>query len=204
MPEQMKIKSMTWEYVRNVIDENGEKKKLRTKVKMNQLRSTRKLTKDELIKDRSDFKEKIYEHCGVILQDLFPEESLEARLGALDLLEIMKDDKVVKAEADVIEEIGKSLFLGKQVTLPSGQIVQFRAEYGDVLEAKSEWVREGKSIARDFAGRLMQANEYKDTRSVVVEEMKAQELLKKKDLDELKALWNDDYSGSTVNFLIKL
>ena len=50
------IESMTWKYIRNVVDENGEKKKLRTKVKLIQLRSARPQGKEDLMKDREEFK----------------------------------------------------------------------------------------------------------------------------------------------------
>ena len=75
-----------------------------------------------------------------------PTFGFKYKLSSFDLLEIMKDDKATRAEAELIDILGKTLFLGKQVTLESGRVIQFKLEYGDVEEAWSEWVSFNRKI----------------------------------------------------------
>ena len=133
-----KIEEMMWEYVRNVKDEHGNLEKVRAQVKMHQLRSRNPLESDELIADRTLFQEKIYKQCEEILEDLFPRDSLENKISALDLINIVGIDEATADENNAIEILAKSLFQGREVILTNGRKVQFRLLYGDIEEARRE------------------------------------------------------------------
>ena len=151
-----------------------------------------------MIDDRNAFKDTIYAQCMSILDDLFPEDSLEYKLSALDLINISRSDVATMDEKSIIETLAKSLFQGREVTLPNGRKVQFQPLYGDVDQARKEWVREGRDIIKECADVMMSKTNYRGTRNVVRDEMKTAEIVNTNELDELQSLYDD--SGSTVTF----
>ena len=101
-------------------------------------------------------------------------------------------------EKSIIETLAKSLFQSREVTLPNGRKVQFQPLYGDVDQARKEWVREGRDIIKECADEMMSKTNYRGTRNVVRDEMKTAEIVNTNELDELQSLYDD--SGSTVTF----
>ena len=154
------------------------------------------MSSKDLIHDRNAFKGKIYKQCFRILDDLFPIDSLECKLCALDLINVSRNDEATTDEKIIIETLAKSLFQGREVTLPNGRKVQFKALYGDAEIARGEWIRQGRGIVKEFADAMMKQPLYRDIRNIVMDEMKVSEIVNMKDLDELKALHDD--SESTV------
>ena len=183
-----------WEYVRNVKDEHWNLKKVRAQVKMHQLRSRNPLESDELIADRTLFQEKIYKQCEEILEDLFPRDSLENKISALDLINIVGIDEATADENNAIEILAKSLFQNREVILTSGRKVQFRLLYGDVEEARREQISEGRDILKETAEKMMHLPEYGDSKSVAKKEMKEAGIINEHELDEIKQKYEDSQS----------
>ena len=88
------------------------------------------------------------------------------------------------------------MFQGREVRLPNGRKVQFQPLYGDVDQARREWVRECRDIIKECADTMMRTANYRDTRNVVRDQMKVAEIVNTNELDELQSLYDD--SGSTV------
>jgi hypothetical protein len=185
-----------WEYVRNVKDEQGDLKKVRTKVKMQQLRSRNQKEPAELKADRLIFQDKIYKQCEEILDDLFPRNSLEHKLSALDLINIVDTDEPTPDENHAIEILATSLFQGSEVTLSNGRKIQFRPLYGDIEEARIEWIREGRDTVKEIAKKMMSLPDYDDSKSVVKKQMKEAAIMNENELDEIK--WKYENSRSIV------
>ena len=138
--------------------------------------------------DRTNFKEMIYSQTLAILDDLFPTDSLEYKLSALDLINICMRDEATTDETGIIE--AKSLFHGREETLPSGKKVQFRALFGDIDQARKEWVQTGRDIVKEYAQARMKKSTYRDTRNVALNEMKEAEMVNSGDLDDIQSLFD--------------
>ena len=187
-----------WEYVRNVKDEHGNLKKVRAQVKMHQLRSRNPLESDELIADRTLFQEKIYKQCEEILDDLFPRDSFEHNLSALDLINIVGTDEATADENNAIEILAKSLFQGRETILANDRKVQFRPLNGDVEEARREWISEGRDIVKETAEKMMHLPEYGDSKIVAKKEIKGAAIINENALDGIKWKYEDSQSIVTV------
>ena len=186
------IDAMIWSYTRDQDVKNeatGALDNLRTQVKMHQLRTSReKKDTDAMMADRTNFKEMIYSQTLAILDDLFPTDSLEYKLSALDLINICMRDEATTDETGIIE--AKSLFHGREETLPSGKKVQFRALFGDIDQARKEWVQTGRDIVKEYAQAMMKKSTYRDTRNVALNEMKEAEMVNSGDLDDIRCLFD--------------
>ena len=187
--EKEQIEAMIWTYTRDVKNEaTGALDKLRTQVKMHQLRTSREKDAKAMMADRTHFKEMIYSQTLAILDDLFPTDSLEYKLSALDLINICMRDEATTDETGIIE--AKSLFHGREETLPSGKKVQFRALFGDIDQARKEWVQTGRDIVKEYAQAMMKKSTYRDTRNVALNEMKEAEMVNSGDLDDIRCLFD--------------
>ena len=198
------IDAMIWSYTRDQDVKNeatGALDNLRTQVKMHQLRTSReKKDTDAMMADRTNFKEMIYSQTLAILDDLFPTDSLKYKLSALDLINICMRDEATTDETGIIEVLAKSLFDGREVTLPSGKKVQFRALFGDVDQARKEWVQTGRDIVKEYAQAMMSQSTYRDTRNVALNEMKEAEIVNNGDLDYIQSLF--DATAVTYSLII--
>ena len=102
------------------------------------------------------------------------------------MINIVGIDEATADENNAIEILAKSLFQGREVILANDRKVQFRPLYGDVEEARREWISEGRDIVKETAEKMMHLPEYGDSKSVPKKEMKEAEIINEHELDEIK------------------
>ena len=98
------------------------------------------MSHDDLIQDSKGFNEEMMKNTMIILDDLFPQDGIEASLAHLDLSRIAMNDEVTKQQRKTIKISGDKIFKDTEATLKNGNVVIFRGLERGSTEVVNQWI----------------------------------------------------------------
>ena len=195
--EQM-IKDEIFVYERELkTSKRNERKVVRTKVPVHQLRTLRrKLKTQDLISDYKDFNREMQETCFRILDELFPTEGIESKLSHLDLSIIAYKGGKTDGALECLRLLGDKLFKSKEVTLKNGNKILFEGLEGTTESTIAQWIDN-----LPILGDLIEGLELQEAGTEIEIEMKNESALDPKVFNEMKFIRNQQDSEGNCDLL---